>query len=170
MLRRFGLRAEPSETHAPCHGFEPMRSGTVVPMMPGSSRRVAVLIIAFVVAACSVSKKKIIEACERGEVDACQRACAADHGPACQLLGAIYLEGVGVEIDIERGLELMARACELGVQTMCLPSSSAHETPDLIVLPPLDDDVFEDLSPVPVPEPTPEADSEELPPPAPLER
>jgi hypothetical protein len=113
-----------------------------------------------------------MDACERGAASACERACSAKEGHACRLLGVMHLEGVGVELDVERGLTLLVRACELGVREVCvvppedgddsieieLPSESLQHGPPTTTF---------ELEEEPEPEPAPEQVEPYVPPPKP---
>jgi hypothetical protein len=83
----------------------------------------------------------------------------------------MHLEGVGAELDIERGLELLDRACQLGIHEVCVPSTDGEDL-RFIPLPPLPDEqpAFEPSVPVPKPEQAPEPMESALPVPEPRRR
>ena len=104
--------------------------------------------------ACSSDKETPAAACARGAPAQCNAACDKGDGPSCRILGAMYLEGRGVETDIERGLALLARACDLGVREACGP---------------MDPSPGDDQPPVPRPTRVPPVQKEQPPPPEPEE-
>ena len=57
--------------------------------------------------------------CQEGSVLECQAACDGGNGAACSSLASLYLDGRRVEQDEERRLDLLARACALGVLRDC---------------------------------------------------
>jgi TPR repeat protein len=60
-----------------------------------------------------------------------ERACLPDDPVACRLLGEMVIQGVGVARDIERGKQLLARACDAKDDEACrvlkLASESAND-------------------------------------------
>ena len=47
------------------------------------------------------------------------RACSAGKGKACTELARVYLDGLGVERDIDQGVDLLERACDQGDSDGC---------------------------------------------------
>jgi TPR repeat protein len=59
-----------------------------------------------------------------------QRACLPDEPLACRLLGALLLQGApGLARDVERGKQLLTRACEAKDEEACRLLQSASEPP-----------------------------------------
>lgn len=53
-------------------------------------------------------------------------SCRAKHGPACTLLGFLYLNGRTVEADATRSLQFYRGACDLGDPHGCLGAADVH--------------------------------------------
>ena len=66
-----------------------------------------------------------------------ERACSLDDARACSFAGRLWLDGRGVPRDVERGLQMLVRACDEGVAMACAVGARwageplhANDTPD----------------------------------------
>jgi uncharacterized protein len=66
-----------------------------------------------------------------------ERACSLDDARACSFAGRLWLDGRGVPRDVERGLQMLVRACDEGVAMACAVGARwageplhASDTPD----------------------------------------
>ena len=59
-------------------------------------------------------------ACEAGDFEACRTACEAGNHSACYVAGSMYLQGVGVEPDVDQAAAFLTRACDGGLGVACL--------------------------------------------------
>jgi hypothetical protein len=57
--------------------------------------------------------------CQEGSVLECKTACDGDNGAACSSLASLYVDGRRVERNEARRLDLLSRACALGVLGDC---------------------------------------------------
>jgi len=66
-----------------------------------------------------------------------ERACSLEDARACAFAGRLWLDGRGVPRDVERGLQMLVRACDEGVAMACAVGAhwageplNANDTPD----------------------------------------